>query len=140
MLEDSALHASLPILVWLLVAQTRGYSPLPAMRSYLLSLVAAIAGSPIRDEVPEARQPFRPVSREMAAMAAPHRDLLLSVQLRKAFGGLAGDVALCDAACLAWSDALALKAGSRPATDLPPVDCAVLFSLFSLVLASRPGY
>lgn len=106
LLEDTRLHSPLPLLVWLMAAHHYGnYLPPEPVMSYLFCVVAAAARVPQRDlfPLPEVPQPqFRVISRAVTELPPESRDLVLAIQLRKAFGGMQHDLELCDSSAAAF--------------------------------------
>ena len=51
-LEDSILHPDFPLLVWLMVAESKGFKPTQPLMIKLMRMVFEIASCPIRDPLP----------------------------------------------------------------------------------------
>ncbi|XP_004346913.1 hypothetical protein CAOG_05228 [Capsaspora owczarzaki ATCC 30864] len=103
MIEDSILHSSIVPLVWLMAAYSKGYRPAPEIQAFVVSIAAAVAACPIRDVMAPADSEVVVNFGAIAKLENPHhRAILYSLQFRKAFGGMAGDMRLLDAFTLAF--------------------------------------
>ncbi|KAJ3038621.1 hypothetical protein HDV00_000465 [Rhizophlyctis rosea] len=107
--EDAVLHIKFPILIWLMCALSKGFHPPESCVKWLLGFVEALASSTFRDPVPNSdetppdeSQPVKLNSKEVSSLPTEYRDLLYSLQLRKAYGGMRGDMAMLDAATTVW--------------------------------------
>lgn len=72
MLEDSLLAPSLPLLVWLMMAQAKGFQLGRLQASACLNLVHQVAQCPVRDHVSAEGLPFLDGVKFLAAPSHPH--------------------------------------------------------------------
>ncbi|KAL1919284.1 uncharacterized protein VTP21DRAFT_1977 [Calcarisporiella thermophila] len=96
MLEDVTLHVSLPVVVWYMAANSKGFHS-AKLTEWLLGLVHALASHPVADQplcggVPQVQVLSRAVATAEYVNGEVGRDLLYSMALRRAFGGMKGDM------------------------------------------------
>ena len=114
-IEDAVLHPSMPFLCWMAAAQGKGYCPPAAMLHETISIAAQLAEVRVRDPVAMPTQgdtspPTLASLNERAAAAAAAGDkgvakrilLVRALLLRKALGGMHGDVAMMEASAALW--------------------------------------
>ncbi|MEW5302813.1 MAG: hypothetical protein WDW36_005559 [Sanguina aurantia] len=114
-LEDGWLHPSLPLIVWFMVAQSKGYTLGPLHTSAVLSFVHDLSLGGLRDYLPDA--PMGPrVSlptplwhfEEADALLLPSGGveesvLVKALILRAGYGGVAGDVEMLRGYARMWA-------------------------------------
>ena len=106
MLEDAALHASLPVVVWLMAACNASEAPLRLQHrrevaEYLLGVVRALCEQPhtrpeLRLSRSTAAEAHRAPSVERLLASHGHRfgDVIYALLLRRSYGGMHGDLAM----------------------------------------------
>eukprot|EP00884_Botryococcus_braunii_P004615 jgi/Botrbrau1/14154/Bobra.182_3s0094.1 len=97
MLEDGILGRSLPLLVWLMMAVSKGFKLGRLHATACLDLVHQVARVPVRDQGPPDGLPFLDGIQFLAAASHPHVTeegaiLVRCMLIRAAFGGMGGDV------------------------------------------------
>ena len=126
MMEDSSLHPSLPVLVWLMMALSKGYEPNTALQAVVILASSELALGRCRDRPDPplpAITPFAsasasasattstplstgggPVSLQLSDLpqGAP-RTLVASLLLRAAYGGMAGDCSMLEGFARRWA-------------------------------------
>lgn len=122
MMEDSSLHPALPVLVWLMMALSKGYEPSTALQAVVVLASSELAMSRCRDRPDPpilAVTPFSPalaptplstaggpvpVSLQLSdlPLGAP-RTLVASLLLRAAYGGMAGDCSMLEGFARRWA-------------------------------------
>ncbi|MEW5312441.1 MAG: hypothetical protein WDW38_004075 [Sanguina aurantia] len=128
-LEDGWLHPSLPLIVWFMVAQSKGYTLGPLHTSAVLSFVHDLSLGGLRDYLPDA--PMGPrVSlptplwhfEEADALLLPSGGveesvLVKALILRAGYGGVAGDVEMLRGYARMWAARFEGRGGeSQPST------------------------
>lgn len=123
--EDGLLHAGLPILVWLMIACSKGYAPPPVLLSVCMQIYVESLGSRMLDCINYAPQNFdftrvsrppSPVADEKRVAekgvhivdipATARRTLVVSLLLRASYGGMDCDISLLNAAATCWAHRL----------------------------------
>lgn len=103
-IEDSALHPSYPVLVWLMLAVSKGFHPPPSLVAFVLQLTIDTALVRTRDYAGFAENVA--IETNMIDIARlPQgigRDLVASLLLRASFGGMPGDMEMLSQAALSW--------------------------------------
>lgn len=97
MIEDAILHIHYPVLVWLMCAVSKGFNPPRQCICWLLGLVQATCLHPLKIQAFTKSKPIRLNSKNVIQTKnLEYRDLIYSLQLRKAFGGMKGDAIMLD--------------------------------------------
>ena len=133
-LEDTALHPGFPVLVWLMVAVSKGYHPPAALVHTVLLIVADMANSTHKDCLPpeHALPPVQSLTsdrsttldtnsnglelRDLGNDAA--RTVLASISLRASFGGMTGDMAMLDQYAQLWCERLVSGSTMRDTAEI----------------------
>lgn len=93
MLEDSMLHSSLPAMVWMMAASSKGWTPGPGQALWLVNAAAALCGIDSLDAPGGSSNVLS--DRDIARLwrgKEPQCSLLLSLKARLAFGGMTCDL------------------------------------------------
>eukprot|EP01041_Mallomonas_annulata_P004797 gene4797-9566_t len=127
--EDGILHPGLPVIVWLMMAVSKGYRPPTFLIAICIKILVEVASSEIRDFIPmddyisehnnnnnshtssstsitttssitSNTQPMSSSIRELPF--GPHRTLILSLLLRACYGGMKGDTILLINTARVW--------------------------------------
>ncbi len=139
LLEDSMLHPSFPILVWLLMACSKGYKPCDMLIGVVLNILidcgdcnykdiiaddsngADITSSSLMDDEADAisdhntackTDSSNATAKSLSLKQLPHsgsRTILASISLRASFGGMDGDVSMLHAYQDLWYKRLILN-------------------------------
>jgi hypothetical protein len=107
-IEDSLLHPALPILLWLMIAVTKGFALSQDMVDLCLRIVREIASCPHRDHPCHANDGSQADSSYASGndMPATWLSLLSSMLLRASYGGMAGDIDMMVSTTAAWRQRL----------------------------------
>lgn len=120
-LEDCCLHPGFPVLVWLMIANSKGFQLSPALIGVVLHIMYEVAGTSLRDRpsdaaevlatvpAPESLAVFPSTPRSFALIDLPPgapRTLIVALLLRSAYGGMAWDVAMTESYALQWASRL----------------------------------
>ena len=111
-IEDSTLHPALPLLVWLMMATSKGFRPVQAHLDACVAIVGEVASCGAwdvgRSEMNAAGSAPRPPPPPLASAACDalrstqHAALVRAILARARFGGMAGDVAMLQAYARLW--------------------------------------
>ena len=130
-IEDAVLHPALPMLAWMLAAFSKGFPSVPALETAVADIAQDLATCPYVDHVD---LPADAASRD-APHAAPEVDvasaeehgtcfrahaLLRSLDFRRRYGGMTGDVAMLLNAQRKWFDRFAGRWAMPPPTGIAP--------------------
>eukprot|EP00041_Stephanoeca_diplocostata_P001807 m.21517 g.21517 ORF g.21517 m.21517 type:complete len:543 (+) comp12448_c0_seq2:506-2134(+) len=130
MIEDVVLHASLPVLMWLLAAAGKGYVLSSHMEMWVFGLVEFLARSKRRDPAiltvcakpqNETKHALTAAVAKCAASTGTGNEsgaedivtLLYAVQLRRSFGGMKCDMQMLDACTRVWMDRLEMSSANQ---------------------------
>ncbi|KAG5184516.1 hypothetical protein JKP88DRAFT_255404 [Tribonema minus] len=106
MVEDVILHPALPLIVWCMVATSKGFVPSPLLVAACLGVVHEISACATKDYWPydtlEWKRPPRGLYRDMGA--TPESTLLRCLMLRISFGGTPSDMNVVDQTLSGWCD------------------------------------
>ena len=126
--EDSALHPSYPVLVWLMLAVSKGFHLPPSLVAFVLQLTIDTALVRTRDYAGFTENIASDASMiDLAKLPqGVGRDLVASLLLRASFGGMPGDMEMLSRAAFSWFNRflekeVALNTCSielRPSTEL----------------------
>lgn len=117
MVEDVAVHRSLPALMWMTAAVSKGYVLTSDMWAWVLGVVGWLAASPVREITPRHDVSIASIQTATAkAEFGPDTDLVYALLQRRAFGGMSGDMLQLSAAAERW--VLRLKEASDDVTAL----------------------
>eukprot|EP00040_Diaphanoeca_grandis_P019997 m.105986 g.105986 ORF g.105986 m.105986 type:complete len:539 (-) comp27694_c0_seq3:497-2113(-) len=107
MIEDCALHSSFPTLVWMMAASAKGFVLPRAMIAWIFGVVAFISKSKAR-ELPGHESPLTTPMQKIwkELKTSEFQNLMFSLQLRRSFGGMKGDMAMLDFATKKWLERL----------------------------------
>lgn len=119
MVEDVRLHEQLSTLVWLTAAVSKGYRLTNSQMCWLYGLVYWMATELQKDDLsdqgPSARAPKELTNADLAALPDEWQHLVLSLMLRKSYGGMSGDQAMFGACIQVWHARLTSLTGPVPA-------------------------
>eukprot|EP00037_Helgoeca_nana_P010354 m.91007 g.91007 ORF g.91007 m.91007 type:complete len:548 (-) comp20154_c0_seq1:1062-2705(-) len=120
MVEDVAVHRSLPTLMWLTAAASKGCVLTAAMQAWVLGVVQLLALSPVRELTPRldiaAAKVLKAVSTTLGDGA--DADVLYALLLRRSFGGMGGDMKQLVTAAERWLPRLAVTAADPHGREL----------------------
>jgi hypothetical protein len=127
MIEDGSLHPSLPIIMWLLIAVSKGYIPPNWLIMICIKIVVEISISTHKDffpDQPRNRSGQHPEedSNLPALQMLPcgyQRTLVISVLLRASYGGMEWDTNLLRRSAANWYNRFFGVAGEDHATSVP---------------------
>ena len=110
--EDSALHPAFPILVWCMLADTKGFVMPPLLVSVLMQITLEVTLCPYRDSFHQTQSLSSSGSVESSleddvlslGSLPPNstRCLIMSLLIRAAFGGMMGDMTMLQRAAVCW--------------------------------------
>ena len=109
-LEDSTLHPDFPLLVWLMVASSKGFIPPLSMITRVLQIVFEVASCPWKDYLTKEDSPTHMPSPHLTLFSCGedkslHTECRLMLRcfiLRKRFGGMACDLKMLDCFFQEW--------------------------------------
>ncbi len=139
-LEDSVLHPSMPLLAWLLLANSKGFQPPRVLLMECLRIVLEVAASDWRDPLPhfhdvdatdkDAGGEQSPLGTADCDDAEAHTGpLIRSILCRGRFGGMRGDMAMLAGYARLWKARLQGHRGPAPSLpSLPPASTGVASS------------
>ena len=130
-LEDALLHPQLPVVVWAMMAQSKGYAIGGTLANALLAVVQHVAACAAKDSLPRNTGLWRTPATLSAADAvagvplAPAEGALVKALLaRAAFGGMREDAEMLQGYAGYWGARFAGLAAPPPAFVPPPVGAA----------------
>ena len=93
LLEDSMIHFKYPVLVWLMIAVSKGFYPCNSILGWILGHVEATVCYPV--QLDYKNYPIESVvrleSKSITRLPCLELNLVYSLQLRQAYGGMKGD-------------------------------------------------
>ncbi|KAL0035771.1 hypothetical protein WJX77_002248 [Trebouxia sp. C0004] len=102
-LEDALLHPDMPLLVWLMCAQTKGYALGCTAASACLRIVHQLASVPVRDAYPiQIDAPSDSEAGSQVNISAKEELMVRCILIRAAYGGMAGDVTMLKTFAATW--------------------------------------
>lgn len=102
-LEDALLHPDMPLLVWLMCAQAKGYALGLSAASACLHVVHQLASVPVRDAYPtQIDAPSDSDDGSHTSVSAKEEVMVRCILIRAAYGGMAGDVTMLKAFAATW--------------------------------------
>ena len=121
-IEDSTLHPALPLLVWLMMATSKGFRPTQAHLDACVAIVGEVAscgawdvGRSAADAAAGVAPPPPPPPLTSAACDAlsssAHAALVRAILARARFGGMTGDIAMLHAYARLWRARFAAEGG-----------------------------
>ena len=120
-IEDGLLHAGIPIVVWMMIAQTKGYLSSKWLLSTCVKIFIEACSSGLIDCInyapndlnitdvynldveDNATDDSRKVDSVVVFNPCPRRTLLISILLRASYGGMVGDMKLLHSAATIWA-------------------------------------
>lgn len=128
--EDVILSQHFPLLIWFMVASAKGFVLHKSMVAWILGFVKALARTPVREvrdflsvyvkwsrintessssflptKFPHGEDDtYKPSSKNIRAVPKEKKDLIYSLHLRKAFGGMKGDLRMFNYFIKNWTD------------------------------------
>lgn len=122
MLEDTILNYHFINLVWFMCAYSKGFKISEKILSYVIGIVKYLASINIR-EVISSSENFTINLKELLStnekLTTDNINLLWAIQLRKAYGGLRGDVIMLDYYTSIWFERLSTEQYDMEATIKP---------------------
>lgn len=119
-IEDGLLHAALPIVVWLMIAQSKGFTAPAVLLSVCIQIFAESCNSQLLDCINFAPKDqtftalFGEVSKSFDSTgiyicdlpSCARRTLIVSILMRMSYGGTSGDMSLLHVAAICWTHRL----------------------------------
>jgi hypothetical protein len=124
MIEDACLHPALPLVVFIMLAGSRGYCPPNSVLSAMLEITHELASGDWHDDLEDdgrhcdldgagsgGKQQL-PMPRDFSTLPPVEGALCRSLLFRAGYGGMKGDVAMMARAALVWKSRLSVASSS----------------------------
>ena len=105
MVEDASMHPGMPVLVFCMLADSKGYHLSPYLVLIIMQVLAEMTLCPVRD----IRERHKEEDIASIDTLPPHsacRCVIVSLLFRLSFGGMMGDAHMLNDACCSWNNRL----------------------------------